>query len=323
MRGWLKALLHPRPPGVSPDAPKVSPYAVALALALIAVQVVARYRWGFLPGKQWQGVHVLVGFATVFGVLTLFHGPGLVRRVRRETWFVLGGGLVFFLVFWYFGRMDAFAERWAPHVDHSGTFAPLYAFMYFSACAVFFRLFLPMLSARLLFGRRLGDMGLYAPHNAVKPAVKRVWIVYLLLFVGVMPFVYGVSLTEAFQHKYPLSRAMISAEGGIALEHFLVFELCYLFIFVSGESFWRGFLTFGTERDLGHYGLVLMVVPYVTAHFGKPLPETLGAIAAGMALGFLALKHRSVWLGVALHYAIALAMDLLAIRANGFVVYLE
>ncbi len=51
--------------------------------------------------------------------------------------------------------------------------------------------------------------------------------------------------------------------------------------------------------------------------YGKPYPETMGAIAAGTTLGWLALKHRSVWLGVAVHFGVALSMDILAIRARG------
>jgi hypothetical protein len=47
----------------------------------------------------------------------------------------------------------------------------------------------------------------------------------------------------------------------------------------------------------------------------------MGAIVAGCVLGFLALRHRSIWWGVALHYAIALSMDLLSIFNNGYVVY--
>jgi hypothetical protein len=43
----------------------------------------------------------------------------------------------------------------------------------------------------------------------------------------------------------------------------------------------------------------------------------LGAIAAGSALGWLALQHRSVWLGVALHYGVALTMDLSALYKGG------
>ena len=44
-------------------------------------------------------------------------------------------------------------------------------------------------------------------------------------------------------------------------------------------------------------------------------------IAAGCALGFLALRHRSVWWGVALHYGIAVTMDLLSIANNGYIIH--
>jgi membrane protease YdiL (CAAX protease family) len=60
-----------------------------------------------------------------------------------------------------------------------------------------------------------------------------------------------------------------------------------------------------------------MIIPYVTAHFGKPLPETLGAIVTGLVLGTLALRHRSFWLGVAAHYGVALTMDLSAMVRQG------
>lgn len=299
----------------------MKPAALALMLGLIALQVVARYQWGFLYEKEWQGFHILLGFAACFGVLTLFHGPGLYRHLTRRTWIVLGTSTGLFLLFWYFGRMDAYGRYWHALIPRDGHFAPIYAFAYFALAAVLFRLALPMLTARWLLGMRPGELGLRASHNPHPPTVKRVWVVYLLLFLGVLPFVVNVSLTAAFQAKYPLCREIVSPEGGIALSHFLAYQAFYILIFVSGEGFWRGYITFGLERDLGLYGLVLMVVPYVTGHFGKPLPETLGAIAAGMTLGFLALKHRSMWLGVAVHYAVALSMDLLSIRANGFVIY--
>ena len=321
LRGWLRALLDPRPPGVGAHAPRTKPLAVLIMLGLVALQVKARYDWGFLHDKQWQGVHILLGFAMCFGVITLFHGPSVLRRITWRTWFILGTATGFFLLFWYFGRMDSYGEYWRDVFPRDGAWSPLYAFIYFSLCAALFRLVLPFLTARWVLGRRPGELGLFAPHNPHPPTVRRVWVVYLLLFLAVFPFVVQVSFTAAFQAKYPLCREMVSPEGGIALSHFLVYEAFYLLIFVSGESFWRGYITFGTERDLGHYGLVLMVVPYVTGHFGKPYPETLGAIAAGMTLGFLALKHRSMWLGVALHYAVALSMDLLSIHANGFVIY--
>ena len=60
-----------------------------------------------------------------------------------------------------------------------------------------------------------------------------------------------------------------------------------------------------------------MLIPYVAAHFGKPMLETLGAILAGLFLGYLAWEHRSFWLGVALHWGVALMMDLFALYRRG------
>ena len=147
------------------------------------------------------------------------------------------------------------------------------------------------------------------------------WL-YLGLYLVIGPALFFASLGSDYLAKYPLARDIIDpATNGIWIGHFLVYEALYALVFISGEGFWRGYLTFGSERDLGFYGLSFMLVPYVTGHFGKPFSETLGAIVAGSLLGFLALKHRSVWLGVALHYGVALTMDLLAVWRNGFILY--
>ena len=64
---------------------------------------------------------------------------------------------------------------------------------------------------------------------------------------------------------------------------------------------------------LGPYVIFVMTIPYCMIHFGKPIQETLGAIVAGILLGFMALKTRSIWLGAALHIAVAWTMDGLAV----------
>ena len=56
-----------------------------------------------------------------------------------------------------------------------------------------------------------------------------------------------------------------------------------------------------------------MTVPYCMIHFGKPMPETFGAIGAGVVLGFMSLKTRSIWLGAMLHVAVAWSMDAAAL----------
>jgi membrane protease YdiL (CAAX protease family) len=58
----------------------------------------------------------------------------------------------------------------------------------------------------------------------------------------------------------------------------------------------------------------VMIVPYCMIHYGKPMPETLGAIGAGLILGTLAMRTRSIWGGVLIHVGVATTMDVLALR---------
>jgi len=70
---------------------------------------------------------------------------------------------------------------------------------------------------------------------------------------------------------------------------------------------------FGLEKPLGGGVAVLVqMIPFVILHNGKPLPETLGAIIAAIALGALALRTRSFWYCVATHWLVMLTIDLLS-----------
>jgi membrane protease YdiL (CAAX protease family) len=225
------------------------------------------------------------------------------------------------MLFWYFGRSDGYRDFFGhPPVDHD-TFWPIVPFIYFASMATVLRLVLPFAFARIFQGRRLAELGLPLGRSMRIDPHRGIGWVYLGLALCIAPFVIHASTTAVFQQKYPLARDLIDPDGGVWIGHLIVYQFFYLLVFVSGESFWRGYLTFGLEKDFGLYALPIMVVPYVTAHFGKPFSETMGAIAAGMVLGFLALRHRSVWWGIALHFGVALAMDLLAMAAQGAVIY--
>jgi len=84
--------------------------------------------------------------------------------------------------------------------------------------------------------------------------------------------------------------------------------------FIALEVFFRGFLLHGLRRALGANAIFVMVVPYCMIHFQKPMPETFGAIGAGLILGTLALRTRSIWGGVLIHVGVAMTMDVLALR---------
>lgn len=322
---WLTSLLEGRTAGMTDTTPRARVSVYLVMVGLLALQVVARYKWGFLPEKEWQAVHMLIGWTLAFAVLAVAHGPGILRRVARRTWIHLAVGAVSLTVFWYYGRSDSYREYFGSPPADLDSLWPLVPFGYFALGAVLYRMGIPFLVARLAYGLSFRDLGV--PFGRVTPVgdepgrVKGVGWIYLVAFLAIAPALVLASHGPDYLAKYPLARDIISPEQGIWIVHFLVYEALYGLVFVSGESFWRGYLTFGMERDLGLYGLPLMLVPYVTGHFGKPFSETLGAIVAGSLLGFLALKHRSVWLGVALHYGVALSMDLLTVGGNGFVIW--
>ena len=63
---------------------------------------------------------------------------------------------------------------------------------------------------------------------------------------------------------------------------------------------------------------IIMMLPYALIHIHKPFPEAIGSMFAGLILGNLALKSRSIWFGVLLHMSIALSMDFLGLFNSGF-----
>jgi len=70
-------------------------------------------------------------------------------------------------------------------------------------------------------------------------------------------------------------------------------------------------MLFGLEEKFGYYSVLIQMIPFVILHNGKPVPETFGAIAGGIALGILALRTRSIYYGVITHIGVMYAIDLI------------
>jgi membrane protease YdiL (CAAX protease family) len=52
-------------------------------------------------------------------------------------------------------------------------------------------------------------------------------------------------------------------------------------------------------------------------HYGKPFLEANAAIVAGIVLGTLALRTRSIWCGCLVHVSVAISMDIAALLQKG------
>jgi membrane protease YdiL (CAAX protease family) len=171
---------------------------------------------------------------------------------------------------------------------------------WFGVAAVLTYAVIPGLVVTLGFRERLTDYG------AGVRGVVADWPVYLGFAAVMVPLVWLCSAEQRFQDTYPFFRVNSRDEVGPAL---LRWEVVYALQFVALEFFFRGFIVHGTKHRFGAYAVFVMVVPYCMIHYQKPLPEAVGSIIAGVALGLVSLVTRSVWPGAALHILVAWGMD--------------
>lgn len=299
------------------DRPRVSwPVLVGVVLFLIGSNLLW-YHYRFHLGRTYlQPLFMLAGTLFFLGLLRVFRGYRW-SQMSKEGRFVIVSALVLFSLMWLFGRVGFFERNLRQYLPET-RLSPLYGFFYFSMNAVIARTLIPIVFMKTVLKRRPVEFG-YRVRGGFE-----LWWVYLGLFLIVLPAVLLIVEHQTwgpqFLAKYPMCRAMIRPEG-IAWEHFLLYQLAYGLIFLSGESFWRGYIICGLDRDLGYTALGFMVIPYTMAHYGKPLPETMGAILTGFVLGYLALRHRSWVLGFLTHWAVALAMDITAIVHRGVALF--
>ena len=83
--------------------------------------------------------------------------------------------------------------------------------------------------------------------------------------------------------------------------------------FLGAEFFFRGVLIHGLKHRFGFYSIFISIIPYCMIHFQKPFLEALGSIIAGLILGMMSLRTNSVIMGTALHFGVALTMDICAL----------
>lgn len=184
----------------------------------------------------------------------------------------------------------------------------LFQLVYWVSILSTFYLVVPLLLIKFLFKDSISDYGL-SPKGFLNN-----YKTYLIFFLFMVPLILLVSTTDSFQNKYPFYNPL----GEKLWPNFIIWQCLYLFQFFVLEFFFRGFIIHGLKKQFGFYSIFIMMIPYVMIHFGKSMPETIGAIFAGIILGTLSLKSRSIWLGVAIHYSVAITMDLAALWQKGY-----
>lgn len=182
--------------------------------------------------------------------------------------------------------------------------AQLHSLIWWAGTIIVVYLIIPVFITRFAFKIPLSEMGL-----RLRGSLQG-WQLYVLMLFIMIPLVYYFSGTASFQSRYPFYK--MRPDEGI-WPNFILWEAVYFVQFLALEFFFRGFITLGTRKSFGFLSIFIMTIPYCMIHFGKPMPETIAAIIAGIVLGTLSMKSRSVLLGVLIHYSVAITMDLMAL----------
>jgi membrane protease YdiL (CAAX protease family) len=202
----------------------------------------------------------------------------------------------------YIGDRGYF-EKFFPPRGARDPYFELKGFAWWSSWRVIGYVIIPLAAIALMRGERFRDY-----HFSLRGFTKHLWI-YLLMFTLITPAVIIASTTDTFRHTYPFYRMANRSHFDL-----WTWEAFYAAQFVSLEIFFRGFMLAGLRRAMGANAIFVMIVPYCMIHYGKPMSETLGAIGAGVILGTVAMRTKSIWGGVVIHIGVATMMDVLALR---------
>ncbi len=205
-----------------------------------------------------------------------------------------------------FGPFMDDAEGWLRDIFMDREYGRLTRLAYWSGTTILGYFIVPVLIIRFVLKERLSDYGLSFRKGKVPFGLT------LGLFLFMLPPVVFVAFTDSFQSTYPFYQHADRSTFDL-----IAWLMIYGGQFFALEFFYRGFLIHGLKRRFGVYAILVSTIPYTMIHFGKPMPETLGSIIAGIALGAISYHYKSIWPAVVLHVAIAVSMDLFSLSAQG------
>ncbi len=102
----------------------------------------------------------------------------------------------------------------------------------------------------------------------------------------------------------------INPLASMSMAAFAAHAATYLLFYLGWEFFFRGFLLFGLEKELGAANAVLIQATMsAMLHIGDPAGEAFGGFAGGILWGVAALRTRSLLPGLVGHAALGLSLD--------------
>jgi len=174
-----------------------------------------------------------------------------------------------------------------------------YSMIYFVVYSIAFNLVIPLLVSYFIFNESPRNLGLRKPEwSLVNQLITVISLILLLLAAHKMAEFKAVKIFYSMK--------------GMSLFDFLFIHLVdappYYF---AEEFFFRGFLFLRLHRKLGWHSYWITELIFAFAHLGKPWQEVVISFPAGIVLNYLALRTKSIYPPLLVHYLVGLYVNVL------------
>lgn len=244
-----------------------------------------------------------------------------VKKLKDKTAIILWSSFILLTLWGFKGDtkllFDLFGDKWLKELFPGIAWRnQLFTFL----TGVILLVIIPCCIIKFGFKEKLSDYGLGWPKG--KDRVKLSWVAFFVtLGIGIPAFFMG-TFDAGMQVEYPLfEKGAITTWGG-----FIIYELVYFLFFIVIEFIFRGYLLFGlygienvqSLRESGRlrgplvfglYAILIQMLAYTMWHIGKPVPEYMGALVWGVAVAAVALRIRSIWPIIIVHWLLNVFSD--------------
>jgi len=221
----------------------------------------------------------------------------LFQQRDPESSFILFLIPVLLTIWVYYGKQADFNQLFKGFQGHWNQ--DFYSAIYEYLTAFLLMFWVPFFVVKMVFKKKIREFGF--KKGDAKYGFRFVAIALPVLLWAA----YVGSSGLAMQAEYPLAK---STMGHVLL--FLAVEMFYLIYYFSWEFLFRGFMLFGLEKKYGAFTAILIqTIPSAIVHIGKPASESFGAVFAGLAFGYLAIRTRSFFYPLILHAIVGIGTD--------------
>ena len=122
------------------------------------------------------------------------------------------------------------------------------------------------------------------------------------------------SADPAIQTIYPWP----GSSAGSSMQALIKWAGFYVLYYASFEFFYRGFLLRTLQKALGLMPAVwIQAFAATLIHLGKPFAETVAAFPASLLFALIAVRTKSLFYPIALHFIIGISIDIFSLARKG------